>query len=70
MPLVLALLMTLAAPADKPKLELKDGDRIVYLGNAFVENDQKYGYLETMLTTLFPQIRVGRFLMKIVWHVH
>ena len=31
-------------------LELRDGDRIVLLGNTLIERAQTYGYLETMLT--------------------
>ncbi len=45
-----------ARAADPPKLELKDGDRIVYLGNTFAERDQSYGYLETLLTIGHPDI--------------
>ena len=45
-----------AMAADAPKLELKDGDRIVYLGNTFVERDANYGYLETLLTIRNPNI--------------
>lgn len=41
---------------DPPKLELKDGDRIVYLGNTFAERDANYGYLETLLTIQHPDI--------------
>lgn len=37
-----------AEPAAKP-LELKDGDRIVWLGNTLVEREQRYGYWETAL---------------------
>ena len=33
------ILLPSARAADPPKLELKDGDRIVYLGNTFVERD-------------------------------
>ena len=35
-------------------LELKDGDRIATIGGAFVERDQMYGYLETLLTIANP----------------
>ena len=62
-PTLLALLLALAsvAPsvvaADPPKLELKDGDRIVYLGNAFAERDANYGYFEALLTIAHPDIR-------------
>ena len=42
--------------ADPPKVALKDGDRVVYLGNAFAEQDQSHGYLETLLTITHPDI--------------
>ncbi|WP_353719335.1 GDSL-type esterase/lipase family protein [Dyadobacter sp. 676] len=32
---------------------LKDGDRVVFLGNSIFENDFQYGYLELALTTRF-----------------
>src|SRR5262245_12150194 len=35
--------------------ELYDGDRVVFVGNTFIERDQVYGYLETMLTTRWPE---------------
>jgi lysophospholipase L1-like esterase len=35
------------------KLELADGDRVVLLGNTFVERDVQYGYLETALTLAY-----------------
>jgi hypothetical protein len=41
------------APA--PKFELKDGDRIVFLGNSIFENDFQYGYLELALTTRYAE---------------
>ena len=45
-----------AKAADPPKgLPLKDGDRIVLLGNTFIERDQEYGYLETLLTLQNPE---------------
>lgn len=37
-----------------PKLELRDGDRVVFLGNTLIEREQKYGYWETMLTARHP----------------
>ncbi len=33
---------------------LKDGDRVVFLGNSLFENDLQYGYLELALTTRWP----------------
>ncbi|MHC5540806.1 SGNH/GDSL hydrolase family protein, partial [Singulisphaera rosea] len=43
-----------ALAADPPKMALKDGDRIVLIGDTFIERDQKYGYLETLLTLQNP----------------
>jgi lysophospholipase L1-like esterase len=43
-------------PPESPKLELKDGDRIVWLGGTLVEREQKYGYWETALHAAFPKI--------------
>ncbi|TLV02728.1 GDSL-type esterase/lipase family protein [Dyadobacter luticola] len=39
--------------ANAPKFDLKDGDRVVFLGNSIFENDFQYGYLEMALTTRF-----------------
>jgi len=36
------------------KFELRDGDRVVLLGNTLIEREQKYGYLETALTERYP----------------
>jgi lysophospholipase L1-like esterase len=43
-----------AAAAQPPKVEFKDGDRIVFLGNEFFEREADRGYIETELTTRFP----------------
>lgn len=54
--LMLAACCALAPPAQaeiKP-LELNDGERIAWIGGAFVERDQLYGYLETLLTAANP----------------
>lgn len=63
--LVLMLITLPFQPAyaqDKPKtsagkpngnFDLKDGDRVVFLGNSVFENDFQYGYLELALTTRF-----------------
>ncbi|MDB5240760.1 MAG: family lipase, partial [Spirosoma sp.] len=34
--------------------ELKNGDRVVFVGNSLFENDFQYGYLELALTTRWP----------------
>ncbi len=44
------------ARAEKPppkQLELREGDRVVLVGNTLIERDQKYGYLEAALTERF-----------------
>jgi lysophospholipase L1-like esterase len=58
---LLAALAALAAPgarADGPQNQnawaFKDHDRIVLVGDTLVERDQKYGYLETLLTIANP----------------
>ena len=43
-----------AADEKKPKLELKDGDRVVFIGNTFIEREQQHGYIETALTIAHP----------------
>ena len=35
-------------------LELKDGDRVVLIGDTLIERDQRYGYLETVITLAHP----------------
>ena len=43
-----------ANEASKATFELKNGDRVVFLGNSLFENDLPYGYLELALTTRWP----------------
>jgi len=39
-------------------LELKDGDRVVFLGNTFLEREGRYGILETLLTARYPDLKL------------
>jgi lysophospholipase L1-like esterase len=57
---ILALLPSLEAGAAAPaeKFELRDGDRVAFLGNTFFEREQAYSYLETLLATRFPDRNV------------
>ena len=58
--LPLVLLPALAAPAAPPaeKFELRDGDRVAFLGNTFFEREQAYSYLETLLASRYPDADV------------
>ena len=38
--------------------ELKDGDRVIFLGDTLIEREQSYGWIELMLTTRFPDRNV------------
>lgn len=54
---ILIFLNTLAtAQANRPTepFSLKEGDRVVFLGNSLMENDVLHGYLELALTTRWP----------------
>ncbi len=48
LPFALASLLTVQTDAKKP-FELKDGDRVVWIGSTLVEREQRYGYWETAL---------------------
>src|SRR5690242_2466039 len=39
-----------AQPADSPRFALKDGDRVVLIGDTLIERDQEYGYFEARVT--------------------
>ena len=41
------------APAADP-FELRDGDRVVFLGDTFFEREGVYGHIEARLTAAFP----------------
>jgi lysophospholipase L1-like esterase len=51
---LVCLATTVQAQPSQPPFELKDGDRVVLLGGTFIERDQTYGYLETLLTARYP----------------
>ena len=56
-PFFLSLALTLpvtAAGAEPSGALIGPGDRVVFLGNTFIERDQSYGYLETALTLRHP----------------
>jgi lysophospholipase L1-like esterase len=45
------------APSTQP-FELKDGDRVVFVGGTFMEREAQLGYIETMLTMRFADRNV------------
>ncbi len=61
LPGCLALLLGLGRTAAHaaPPFELRDGDRVVLLGDTLIEREQQYGYLELALTTRFPERNVS-----------
>src|SRR5881275_2473054 len=56
----LAALVALAGPAARAAepFELKDGDRVVVVGNTLIEREQRYGYWEAALTAAWPDRNV------------
>ena len=50
----LGVLTSNALAAEQPRFQWKDGDRVVLIGDTFVERDQKYGYLEALITSQNP----------------
>jgi lysophospholipase L1-like esterase len=56
--LALALLPAWAAADPAVSFTLADGDRVVFLGNTFIEREQRDGYWETALTRRFPKVNV------------
>ena len=62
MPTCLAMLflgvVTAIQGQNTNQFELLDGDRVVFLGDTFIEREQNYGWLEYMLTTHYPDRNV------------
>jgi len=46
-------------PAGPAGFELKDGDRVVFVGDALIERDASHGYLETVLTGRYPDRQIS-----------
>lgn len=56
--LVLVAALAWSAPtfaADPEPFELRDGDRVVFLGNTLIEREQKFGFWEAMLMLSWPE---------------
>ena len=65
--LIAALLLVAIAPqccdAQRRQFELKDGDRVVFLGSEFTEQAIKHNYFEAELTARWPDRRASFFNM-------
>lgn len=49
-----------ATPSAGPAgFELKDGDRVVFVGDALIERDASHGFLETVLTGRYPDRQIS-----------
>jgi hypothetical protein len=55
---IVVVLLLVANTQAAPRFELVDGDRVVFIGNTFVERDIKHNYLETLLTAQWPERNV------------
>jgi len=54
--LTVCLALTLTVRAAEP-FEIKDGDRVLFLGDTLIEREGTYGYLETRMHEQFPDRR-------------
>jgi hypothetical protein len=52
--LLVAALVAPSQPANPIRADVRDGDRVVWLGNTLVEREQRYGYWETALYAANP----------------
>jgi lysophospholipase L1-like esterase len=50
-----ALTLLAMTPTAPQPFDLKDGDRVVWIGNTLVEREQRYGHWETALLCKFPE---------------
>ncbi len=48
-----------ARAGESDALELRDGDRVALIGNTFIEREQSYSYLETLLRTRWPDRKIA-----------
>ena len=52
---VLCVLLVQQNVRSAESFELQDGDRVVFLGDALVEQEQYAGWIELMMTAAFPE---------------
>ena len=56
--LVASVLVSFAAARAADRFELRDGDRVLFIGDTFMEREGDHGYIETRLTAAFPDRKV------------
>ena len=57
--ILLAAALAAGSPlATAAPFELRDGDRVVFVGSVFIERMQSYGYLETLITAAHPDKQI------------
>lgn len=56
--LLALFLFAFTSPLRAAEFELKDGDRVVFLGNTLVEREQRYGFWEAALTSRYPDKKI------------
>jgi len=59
--ITVSLLLGIAAdpePAGSSVFQLKDGDRVVFVGNTLIERAAQYGLIETLLTLTHPDAKI------------
>ena len=56
---ILAAASLSAAGQATNTFELRDGDRVVLIGDTFIEREQSYGYVEYILTTHYPDRNIS-----------
>jgi lysophospholipase L1-like esterase len=55
---VLTVMLSCLAADKPPSLELKTGDRVVFIGNTFAERLSWHGYFEASLASHFPELKL------------
>jgi lysophospholipase L1-like esterase len=56
--ILLTISFTFVVPANAAEFELKDGDKVVWLGSTLIEREQRYGYWEAALTARWPDRKI------------
>jgi putative heme-binding domain-containing protein len=52
------LFLSQVATAQRIKLDLRKGDRVVFMGGTFAEREGQFGYIETLLQARFPDLQL------------